>query len=135
MDAVFQKTRELGQALIESEAFQAMKAAEEKAAENREAAEMMQKYIDARTQIQELLSQENPDSAVLKRLSDEMDQTQSALNAMEDIVAMNEARAAFSELINQVHQVLQFIVPGRMPEENGGCGGSCSSCAGCHTTH
>ena len=39
MDAVFQKTRELGQALIESEAYQQMKAAEDKAARNQEAAE------------------------------------------------------------------------------------------------
>ena len=39
MDAVFQKTRELGQALIESEAYQQMKAAEDKAARNQEAAQ------------------------------------------------------------------------------------------------
>ena len=63
MDAVFQKTRELGQALIESEAYQQMKAAEDKAARNQEAAESMNRYLQLRAQIQELLSRENPDSA------------------------------------------------------------------------
>ena len=58
MDAVFQKTRELGQALIESDVYQAMKAAEEKAARNQEAAETMNRYLQLRAQIQEILSRE-----------------------------------------------------------------------------
>ena len=131
MDAVFQKTRELGQALIESEVYQQMKAAEEKAARNQEAAEAMNHYLELRGQIQD------PDSAVLKRLSDEMDETQNRLNMIDDIAAMTQARAAFSELINQVNQVLQFIVTGRIAEEGqDSCSGSCASCGGsCHTTH
>ena len=52
MDAVFQKTRELGQALIESEAYQQMKAAEDKAARNQEAADTMNHYLELRGQIQ-----------------------------------------------------------------------------------
>ena len=137
MDAVFQKTRELGQALIESEVYQQMKAAEEKAARNQEAAEAMNHYLELRGQIQDILSHENPDSAVLKRLSDEMDETQNRLNMIDDIAAMTQARAAFSELINQVNQVLQFIVTGRIAEEGqDSCSGSCASCGGsCHTTH
>ena len=135
MDAVFQKTRELGQALIESEAYQQMKAAEDKAARNQEAADTMNHYLELRGQIQEILSRENPDSAVLKRLSDEMDATQEKLNMIDDIAAMTQARAAFSELINQVNQVLQFIVTGQVPEE-GDCSGSCSTCGGsCGATH
>ena len=129
MDAVFQKTRELGQALIESDVYQAMKAAEEKAARNQEAAETMNRYLQLRTQIQEILSRENPDSAVLKKLSDEMDETQEKLNMIDDIAAMTQARSAFSDLINQVNQVLQFIVTGQVPGESE-CSGSCSSCGG-----
>ena len=43
---------------------------------------------------------------------------------------MTQARSEFTGLINQVNQVLQFIVTGRMEEES--CGGDCSSCGGCH---
>ena len=134
-DAVFQKTRELGQALIESDVYQAMKAAEEKAARNQEAAETMNRYLQLRAQIQEILSRENPDSAVLKKLSDEMDETQEKLNMIDDIIAMTQARSAFSDLINQVNQVLQFIVTGQVNEE-GNCSGSCASCGGsCGAAH
>ena len=41
MDMVFQKTRELGEALLASEIYQRMKAAEDKAMPNQEAAEAM----------------------------------------------------------------------------------------------
>jgi len=51
---------------------------------------------------------------------------------MDDIVALTEARGEFTGLINQVNQVLQFIVTGRMDDPEGGCSGSCATCGGCH---
>ena len=48
MDQVFLKTRELGQALIESEIYKTMKAAEDKAMQNTEAAGIMGKYMELR---------------------------------------------------------------------------------------
>ena len=131
MNQVFAKTRELGQALIESEVYQNMKAAEDKAMQNKEAADAMSKFLELRGQVQEMLAGENPDSAVLKKLSDEMDAQQERLQMMDDIVAMNEARGEFSNLINQVNQVLQFIVTGRIGSDDSSCTGSCSSCSGC----
>ena len=130
MDNVFQKTRELGEALLASETYQRMKAAEDKAMQNAEAAGLMSDLLEKRAGIQQLMQQENPDAGALKRLSDEMDGIQEKLHMMDDIVALTEARSEFTSLINQVNQVLQFIVTGRMEEEN--CGGDCSSCGGCH---
>ncbi len=132
MDMVFQKTRELGQALTESEIYKKMKEAEDRAMQNQEAADTMTKYLEKRTQIQEILTQENPDPAVMKSLSDEMDALQERLQMIDDIAQLTEARNNFSNLIAQVNQVLQFIVTGTMDEESG-CTGSCSSCGGsCH---
>ena len=130
MDMVFQKTRELGQALTESEIYKKMKEAEDRAMQNQEAAETMTKFLEKRTQIQEILTQENPDPAVMKSLSDEMDALQERLQMIDDIAQLTEARNNFSNLIAQVNQVLQFIVTGRM--DDGSCGGDCSSCGGCH---
>ena len=130
MDMVFEKTRELGQALLESEAYQRMKAAEDKAMKNQDAAILMSEMLERRSQIQEQMQQTNPDPAVLKRLSDEMDEIQEKLQMMDDIVELTQARGEFNALIGQVNQVLQFIVTGRM--DDGDCGGDCSSCGGCH---
>ncbi|MBQ6347093.1 MAG: YlbF family regulator [Clostridia bacterium] len=131
MDAVFQKTRELGQALMESEAYQKMKAAEDRAMQNQEAARTMGEYLEKRQALQSMMQSENPDPGALKRISDEMDEAQERLQMMDDIVALTEARNAFNALIGQINQVLQFIVTGEMQEPSG-CSGSCASCPGCH---
>ena len=55
MDKVFEKTRELGEALQESPVYLRMKAAEEKAMQNMQAAEMMASYLEKRSQIQEMM--------------------------------------------------------------------------------
>ena len=130
MDMVFEKTRELGQALLDSECYQRMKAAEEKAMKNEEAARLMSEMLERRGSIQEAMQQTNPDPATLKRLSDEMDEIQEKLQMMDDIVELTQARGEFNGLINQVNQVLQFIVTGRM--DDGDCAGDCSACSGCH---
>ena len=131
MDQIFAKTRELGQALLESEAYQKMRAAEEKAMQNAEAAEMMTLYLEKRGQIQEAMEEENPDPAMMKRLSDEMDEIQEKLQLVDDIANLTAARAEFNGLIGQINQVLQFIVTGRM-DDGSECTGSCDSCKGCH---
>ena len=132
MDIIFEKTRELGEALQQSEAYNRMKKAEEKAMQNMQAAEMMASYLEKRGQIQEMMEVENPDPGAMKRLSEEMDAIQEQLHMVDDIVELTSARAEFNGLIGQINQVLQFIVTGRMTDEEGGCTGSCNSCSGCH---
>ncbi len=131
MDAVFQKTRELGQALLECETYQRMKAAEDKAMANEEASLAMGEYLEKRTEMLALMQTDNPDPGALKRLSDEMDAAQERLNMIDDVTALTEARNEFNGLIGQINQVLQFIVMGNMDQPSG-CTGSCATCSGCH---
>jgi len=130
MDQVFLKTRELGQALVESEIYKTMKEAEDKAMKNTMAAEIMARYMELRGTLQEMLSQPEPDSMKMKELSDEMDNAHEQLQNIDDIVALTKAREDFNNLIGQVNQVLQFIVTGKLDEPEGGCTGSCASCGG-----
>jgi len=130
MDQVFVKTRELGQALAESDAYKNMKAAEDRAMANKEAAETMGRYMEIRSSLQEMLSKPDPDSVAMKTLSDEMDELHTKLQNIDDIVQLTQAREAFNALIAQVNQVLQFIVTGKLDEPEGGCTGSCSTCGG-----
>lgn len=132
MDKVFEKTRELGQALLECETYQKMKEAEDKAMRNEQAAAAMGEYLEKRTELQAMVQGENPDPGALKRLSDEMDAAQQRLQMMDDIQALNAARDEFNGLIGQINQVLQFIVTGNMDQPSGGCTGSCATCPGCH---
>ena len=137
MNQVFLKTRELGEALLKSGEYQQMKAAEERAMKNADAAYTMGLFIECRSKIQDMLEHENPDSEQLKALSDELDAYQEKLSSIEDIVQLNEARARFSELIEQVNSVLRFIVTGETREDGdeSSCGSSCGTCGGCGHKH
>ena len=131
MDNVFAKTRELGEALLNSETYQRMKQAEDRAMQNTEAAETMARFLEKRQALQALMQSENPDPGAMKRLSDEMDEAQARMQMIDDIIALTQARNEFNGLINQINQVLQFIVTGRMDEPEV-CSGSCDTCSGCH---
>lgn len=136
MNPVFEKTRELGEAIMNSEEYKLMKAAEKKAMQNADAAMTMGKYLEHKSALEELLAQEHPDAKVLSEHSQAMDEMQQRLQMIDDIVNLNEARSGFTALINQVNQVLRFIITGEMDDPNaeGGCGGSCEQCGGgCHT--
>ena len=130
MDKVFEKTRELGEALLESETYLRMKEAEDRAMANAEAASTMAAFLEKRGELQGLMQSDNPDPGAMKRLSEEMDDIQDRLQMIDDIVALTDARNEFNGLIGQINQVLQFIVTGRMEEAN--CAGDCSACGGCH---
>ena len=130
MDMVFAKTRELGQALLETEQYKKMKEAEDRAMKNSDAAQLMTDLLEKRGELHAAMGEDTPDPGKLKRLSEEMDDIQEKLQLMDDIVAMTQARSEFNALIGNINQVLQFIVTGRM--DSGDCAGDCSSCGGCH---
>ena len=131
MDAVFEKTRELGKALLESEAYARVKAAEARIAQNPAAVRVMNAYQEKRNELHCVMQSEDPDPMEMKRLSDELDELRECLEMMEEVIALNEAQNGFSELIAKINQLLQFIVTGEMPGQEA-CSGSCSGCPGCH---
>ena len=133
MNAVFEKTRELGDALLASEEYLAMKAAEDAAMADADAAALMGEYLEHKQQFQEILESGNLDVDELTRHKDAMDELQGQFQEIPAIVKMNEAREGFDTLINQVNQVLRFLITGEMSDpETSACGGSCASCPGCH---
>lgn len=132
MNEVFEKTRELGEAIQRSDEYLTLKAAEAKAMKNTEAADAMGKYMELRRQMELMLAQGDKDWVKIQQVSDEMQAWQEHMNMVDDIIHLNQAQKAFSTLIDEVNSVLRFIVTGEMPsEDKGGCSGSCATCYGC----
>ncbi len=132
MNEVFERTRDLGEAIQRSEEYLTLKAAEAKAMKNAEASEAMSKYLEIRHQIEIMVSQGDKDWVKIKQLSDEMDAWQERMSMVDDVIQLNQAQSAFNALIEEVNSVLRFIVTGEMPSENKeGCSGSCATCHGC----
>ena len=131
MNEVFDKTRQLADALMASEEYIQMKAAEDKAAQNPEAAELMSRYLEHKSALEGSLSSGSPDPEAIAAHKNAMDEIQARFREIDDIAAMQSARQSFDNLIDQVNQVLQFIITGRMDSDEN-CTGSCATCPGCH---
>ena len=89
----------------------------------------MSRYLEAKDSMHAAMSTGDADQ--IAHFSQEMDDAQQALNAMPAVDAMTTARQNFSELMNQVNHVLEFMITGEV-EQGGGCTGNCASCGGCH---
>ena len=131
MNDVFLKTRELGEALLHSDEYKAVKQAEDRAMANQEASEAVGRYLELRGKMEEMMSAQTKDWDEVRRVTEEIDECKQKMDAIDDLNTLNEARDRFSELINQINSVLRFIVTGEMSADEGGCSGSCSTCGGC----
>ncbi len=137
MNPVFDRARTLGEAIQQSEEYQTMRRAEDASMRDAVAATLMGDFATHKGAVEAVLSAENPDPRVIAEHSHEMERIQTELSAMPVIQEMTAARAAFTDMMNQVNQVLRFMVTGDMEDTtSSGCGGSgCSGCSGCGHDH
>lgn len=140
MTEVFAKTRELAEAIKQSTVYTAMKEAEDAAIKNEEGAAIMAQYLEKQNELEAVMMKgDSADVSEMQRISDEMEALQKRLNAVSDIARLTAARTAFTNLINQVNEVLRFTITGEMNTDDdcedagsSGCTGSCATCRGCH---
>ena len=131
MSTVTECAKALGEAIVASEEYKNMQITENAAMSDPAVAEAMGRYLELKNRIDAVMSQADADPDEISRYGREMDELQQQLNAMPAGDAMTTSRQKFSELMNQVNRVLEFIITGEVAQE-GGCTGNCSSCGGCH---
>lgn len=131
MSQVTDCARALGEAIVASEEYRNMQVAEKDAMSDPAVAEAMGRYLELKQALDGVMHSEEPDPEAIAHIGREMDEVQQALNAMPAVDAMTSSRQAFSALMNQVNQILEFMLTGEV-EQSGGCTGNCASCGGCH---
>ena len=131
MSQVTDCARALGEAIVASDEYKNMQITEKAAMTDPAVAEAMGRYLELKQNLDGVMHSEEPDPDAIARIGREMDEVQQALNAMPAVEAMTASRQAFSALMNQVNQILEFIITGDV-QESGGCSGNCSACGGCH---
>lgn len=131
MSTVTECAKALGEAIVASEEYKNMQITEKAAMSDPAVAEAMGRYLELKSRIDSVMSQADADPEEISRYGREMDELQQQLNAMPAVDAMTTSRQKFSELMNQVNRVLEFIITGEVAQE-GGCTGNCGSCGGCH---
>lgn len=134
MKNVMQKAQELADAVVASDVYTKMKALEEEVQNDEAAASAMQKMIEKRKIVEDVLTTKNMDREELNRASREMQQAEKEMNENEKIQALKAARKDFSTMMDNVNRILRLVITGEIREEDtgiGSCSGSCDSCSGC----
>ena len=125
---LFQKSRELGELLVNTDEYRKVQEAEAAFQEDEVAQAKVAEFNALQQEVQTLMQPPDPDQALIAQKANDLRSMQASLTEMPSIQAMNEAQTEFSKLLTQVNQVLRFIITGQVDE--GGCGGSCESCGG-----
>ena len=131
MSKITDCARALGEAIVASEEYKNMQVTEAAAMSDPAVTEAMARYMELKNKLGEVMSSPDADADTISTLGREMDEVQQKLTAMPAVDAMTTARQQFSEVMNQVNRVLEYIITGELPQQ-GGCSGNCSGCSGCH---
>lgn len=130
MEKVLEQARLLAEAIAESDVYQKMHQCENDAMKDAEATRAIADFVEKRQKVESLLAEGNMDHTALAEASKAMEDAEKKVNEQPKVRAMQEARGEFTQMMNNVNQILRFIITGKT-EDNSGCSGSCESCGGC----
>ena len=127
MEKVLEQARLLAEAIAESDVYQKMHQCENDAMKDAEATRAIADFVEKRQKVESLLAEGNMDHTALAEASKAMEDAEKKVNEQPKVRAMQEARGEFTQMMNNVNQILRFIITGET-EDNSGCSGSCESC-------
>ena len=130
MAEIFEKARELGEAILESKEYKEFKAAELAQENSEEALSLIKEYNEVRTRLGQEIQKGDVSEERITQIRQELEEAYSKMTTNDLITAYINAQRNFQAVIDQMNNILAFHITGQMP---GGCSGSCSSCGGgCH---
>lgn len=129
MAEIFEKARELGEAIIESKEFKELKEAEQNQENDPVALELLKNYSDVRTKLAAEIQKGDVGEERMAAIREELEQAYEEMTTNDNITAYINAQRTFQAIIDQMNNIISFHITGKMP---GGCSGSCSTCGGCH---
>ena len=138
MQNVMHKAQELAEAILESNVYQRMHAAEMQVNKDEAAVKAVSDFVEKRQTVENLLASNNLDHEELAKAGKAMEEAEKTLNAVPLVHEMQEARQEFTQMMENVNRILRLVITGETEEECdcggdcGGCSGSCSTCGGCH---
>ena len=137
--SVIELARQLGAEIQKDERYLAFAAAKEANEKDEALNALMGEIQMIQMNYQMEASKEAPDSAKMQEFEAEFNAKYEAFMANENMQKYDEARAEVDSMMNYIMQILGLCVNGADPEtcepeapEEHNCGGSCSSCSGCH---
>ena len=127
MAEIFEKARELGEAIIESKEYKELKEAELRQEQDEEALTLLKEYSDVRSRLAQEIQKGDVDDSRIAEIREELEEAYEKMTTNDSITAYINAQRTFQAIIEQMNNILSFHITGKIP---GGCSGNCSSCGG-----
>ncbi len=131
---VIELTRELGKAIQADPAYAAYNAARQKNDADEELQKLIGEFNMGRMQLNREMSKTDKDQDKIAEMNLKIRELYGKIMENPNMVAFNEAKSDFDDLMIRVNGILQLCANGQDPEtcEPSNCTGSCSTCGGCH---
>ena len=129
MAEIFEKARELGVAIMESEEFKKLKQAEQDQENDPEALQLLADYSTLRSKLADEINKGEIGEERMAQIREELEEAYQKMTTNDHITAYINAQRTFQAIIDQMNSIISYHITGQLP---GGCSGSCSSCSGCH---
>ena len=104
--------------------------------DDKELPEDIAHFEDLRMNLGSAMSSEEPDSDNIKALDTELKTVYNKIMKNPRMIVFSGAQQALEKLVSNMQQIISMCANGEDPETcqipEGGCSGSCASCAGCH---
>ncbi len=126
---IFDKARELGEAIVNSNEYKTLKLAEARQEQDEEAMKLLKEYSDVRRTLGEEINKGDVSKERMEEIRAAVEEAYEKVTTNDIIVEYLNAQSAFQAIIDQMNTIISYHITGQLP---GGCSGSCATCGGCH---
>lgn len=131
MQKVLEQAQKLGEAILDSEVYQRMHKAEMQVTTDEAASKAIAELMEKRQRVETLLADSDMDHEALAEAGEEMEAAEKRMNEVPLVKELQEARAAFTQMMENVNRLMRLVITGETGEEEHGCSGTCDSCGSC----
>ena len=127
---IIEKARELGRLIQEEDSYKKLQDAQKNADADMELQRLIGEFNLKRMSINNEASKKERDQEKLSKLNTEMREAYSQIMSNENMIAYNDAKAAF-DVVAIVQQSAEGADPETADYSQSSCSGSCATCGGC----
>lgn len=132
---LIEMARELGKAIQKEDSYLKLQIAKQQSDEDKELQEMIGQFNLKRMAINNEATKTDRDDEKLQALNTEMREVYEKIMKNENMLSYNHHKEALDTVLQRVIAIVTQSADGEDPETTDytpSCGGSCSSCSGCH---
>jgi len=129
MENILEKAHELGKLLAECPELARYQEQEIAFFSDEEAQKLFHEYEEKSAALSAEMKQATMTPETLESFRSRMNENMTALMANTTAREYLEAKSAFNQIVTSVNEIIAYHIRG---EQEGGCGGNCSGCSGCH---